>query len=63
MIASLWDEEDGFFYDNLHFSDGQHLRVKVRSMVGLMIRFVKRRPRRWRVKSLVDSLCRDSIGG
>src|SRR5439155_8231566 len=33
---SLWDEEDGFFYDNLHFSDGRHLRMKVRSGVGLI---------------------------
>lgn len=33
---SLWDEEDGFFYDNLHFSDGRHLRMKVRSAVGLI---------------------------
>lgn len=33
---SLWDDEDGFFYDNLHFSDGQHIRMKVRSCVGLI---------------------------
>jgi hypothetical protein len=32
---SLWDEHDGFFYDVLH-SDGQHARIKVRSMVGLI---------------------------
>jgi len=33
---SLWDEEDGFYYDNLHFSDGHHVRMKVRSVVGLI---------------------------
>ncbi len=33
---SLWDEEDGFFYDSLHFSDGNHVRMKVRSCVGLI---------------------------
>src|SRR6185437_274374 len=32
----LWDDEDGFFYDNLHFSDGNHLRLKIRSCVGLI---------------------------
>ncbi|OLB99916.1 MAG: glucosidase [Candidatus Rokubacteria bacterium 13_1_40CM_68_15] len=32
---SLWDEQDGFFYDVLH-TDGQHARIKVRSMVGLI---------------------------
>jgi hypothetical protein len=32
----IWDEEDGFYYDVLHFSDGSHLPMKVRSMVGLI---------------------------
>jgi hypothetical protein len=32
----LWDEEDEFFYDVLHLPDGRHLRVRVRSLVGLM---------------------------
>jgi hypothetical protein len=32
----LWDEEDGFFYDVLHFPDGGRLPLKVRSLVGLM---------------------------
>ena len=36
MTAGLWDEEDGFFYDVLHFSDGHHPPMKVRSMVGLI---------------------------
>ncbi len=33
---SLWDEEDGFFYDVLHFPDGSHQTIKVRSYVGLL---------------------------
>jgi hypothetical protein len=32
----LWDEGDGFYYDVLHLSDGQHIQMKVRSMVGLI---------------------------
>ncbi len=32
----LWDEEDGFYYDVLHFPDGSATRIKVRSMVGLL---------------------------
>src|SRR5215469_3557114 len=31
----LWDERDGFYYDVLH-TDGQHIPMKVRSMVGLV---------------------------
>ncbi|MEM8805244.1 MAG: glucosidase [Cyanobacteria bacterium P01_G01_bin.38] len=34
--TQLWDEEDGFFYDVLHFPDGQRVKLKVRSMVGLI---------------------------
>jgi len=33
---SLWDEEDGFYYDVLHLPDGRHWPLKVRSMVGLI---------------------------
>ena len=32
----LWDEEDSFFYDALHLPDGRVIRLKVRSLVGLM---------------------------
>ncbi|WP_320776832.1 MGH1-like glycoside hydrolase domain-containing protein [Streptomyces sp. CRN 30] len=32
----LWDEEDGFFYDVLRLPDGRAVRLKVRSMVGLL---------------------------
>jgi len=34
--ASLWDEEDGFFYDVLRRPDGSSVPLKVRSLVGLM---------------------------
>jgi hypothetical protein len=34
--VSLWNEEDGFFYDVLHTQDGQMFPMKVRSMVGLI---------------------------
>ena len=32
----MWDSEDGFFYDLLHFPNGDSTRLKVRSMVGLL---------------------------
>ena len=32
----LWSEADGFYYDMLHLSDGRHIRMKARSMVGLV---------------------------
>jgi Glycosyl hydrolase family 63 C-terminal domain len=32
----MWDEEDGFFYDLLRLPNGQSMRLKVRSMVGLL---------------------------
>ncbi|WP_433383909.1 MGH1-like glycoside hydrolase domain-containing protein [Actinoplanes sp. CA-142083] len=34
--ASMWDEEDGFFYDLLRLPDGGAVPLKVRSMVGLL---------------------------
>lgn len=33
---SLWHEEDGFFYDLLHFPDERVIPLKVRSLVGLL---------------------------
>ncbi|KIC95946.1 MGH1-like glycoside hydrolase domain-containing protein [Flavihumibacter solisilvae] len=33
---SMWDEEDGFYYDLLRLPDGSGKRLKVRSMVGLL---------------------------
>jgi hypothetical protein len=32
----LWDQQDGFFYDLLHFPNGDTARLKIRSMVGLL---------------------------
>ncbi len=34
--ASLWDEEDGFFYDQINRADGHREPVRLRSMVGLV---------------------------
>ena len=33
---SLWNEEDEFFYDVLHFENGATIPLKIRSMVGLI---------------------------
>ncbi len=33
---SLWDDEDGFFYDVLNLPDGTHIPMRVRSFVGLI---------------------------
>jgi glycogen debranching enzyme len=33
--SGLWDESDGFYYDQLHVT-GQHIPLRVRSMVGLL---------------------------
>lgn len=33
---SLWNEEDGFFYDALHLPNDHFVELKVRSMVGLL---------------------------
>ena len=32
----LWDEEDGFFYDEIHHPDGRQIPIRVRSAVGLL---------------------------
>ena len=32
----LWDAKDGFYYDVLHYDNGQNTPLKVRSMVGLI---------------------------
>ena len=34
--GSLWDEQDGFYYDVLRWPDGSTQQLKVRSMVGLL---------------------------
>ena len=33
---AMWDSTDGFFYDLLHLPNGETVRLKVRSMVGLL---------------------------
>ena len=33
---SMWDEEDGFYYDMLRFPDGHTEQLKVRSVVGIL---------------------------
>ena len=33
---TLWDAQDGFFYDLLHFPDGSTVPFRVRSLVGLI---------------------------
>jgi hypothetical protein len=35
-LAELWDDEDGFFYDQLKTADGQRTPVRVRSVAGLV---------------------------
>ncbi|BAL87006.1 hypothetical protein AMIS_17860 [Actinoplanes missouriensis 431] len=34
--ATMWDDEDGFFYDLLRLPDGTSQRLRVRSLVGLL---------------------------
>ncbi|RPD47979.1 glucosidase [Hymenobacter sediminis] len=35
-LFNLWDEEDGFYYDVLHTPDEERIKLKVRSIVGLI---------------------------
>jgi hypothetical protein len=35
-VQSLWNEEDGFFYDVLHLPNGERMPLRIRSMVGLI---------------------------
>jgi hypothetical protein len=34
--AGLWDDQDGFYYDELRLADGRAEQLRVRSLVGLM---------------------------
>jgi hypothetical protein len=52
--SSLWNEEDGFFYDVLHLPSGEHAPLKVRSLVGLVPLFA--------VETLEPSVV-DRLGG
>jgi hypothetical protein len=40
---SLWDEEDGFFYDVLRYPDGHYQKFRLRSLVGLIPLFAVER--------------------
>ena len=40
---SLWDEQDGFFYDVLRYPDGRFHKFRVRSLVGLIPLFAVER--------------------
>jgi len=45
---TLWDAEDGFFYDVLRFPDGSVVPVRVRSLVGLIPLYaVERLEEKW----------------
>ncbi|MCO6430538.1 MAG: glucosidase [Deltaproteobacteria bacterium] len=45
---SLWDEEDGFFYDVLRYPDGNFHKFRVRSLVGIIpIYAVERLEQAW----------------
>jgi hypothetical protein len=45
---TLWDEDDGFFYDLLRFPDGQAIPFRVRSLVGLIPLYaIERLERSW----------------
>jgi hypothetical protein len=45
---TLWDEEDGFFYDLLRFPDGRAIPFRVRSLVGLIPLFaIERLEEEW----------------
>jgi hypothetical protein len=57
----MWDSEDGFFYDLLHLPNGEAMRLKVRSMVGLLPLFASmvfeasgRLARHPRLQELID---------
>src|ERR1700757_1760111 len=34
--STLWDNEDGFYYDVMRMPDGRTIELKVRSLVGLL---------------------------
>jgi hypothetical protein len=36
LSDEMWDEKDGFFYDVMRFPNGAGVRLKVRSLVGLL---------------------------
>ncbi len=52
--GGMWNQEDGFFYDMLHLPTGEHVPMKIRSMVGLIPLFA--------VESLEQAVV-DQLGG
>ncbi|WP_334170384.1 MGH1-like glycoside hydrolase domain-containing protein [Sinomonas sp.] len=52
--VSLWDEQDGFFYDVLLGEDGRQERLPIRSMVGLLPLLAVAVTPEWAVKLLPD---------
>jgi hypothetical protein len=66
----MWDEDDGFFYDLLRLPDGQAMRLKVRSLVGLLPLcastvfepdFATRYPRLMELIALFRQLCASTV--
>jgi hypothetical protein len=41
--VSLWDDDDGFFYDRLKLPDGRSQLMRVRSIVGLIPPYINGR--------------------
>jgi glycogen debranching enzyme len=52
--TGLWDEEEGFYFDQLQRPDGQGMAMKVRSMVGIAPLFAVSILKRDTVKGLKD---------
>ena len=51
---SLWDEDDGFYYDVLVHADGSYQRMRVRSLVGLLPLLAVAYAPDWTEESLPD---------
>ena len=51
---SLWDEDDGFFYDVLRFPDGAFEKFRVRSLVGLIPLYAVERLRLSAIEALPE---------
>ena len=48
----MWNEDDGFFYDILHRPEGEHVPLRIRSMVGLIPLFAVETLEPWIVNGL-----------
>jgi hypothetical protein len=51
---ALWDAEDEFFYDVLHLGPHQNIRLRVRSMVGLIPLFAVATIEPWQMQRLPE---------